>query len=291
MDHHWSEMSAAHASLAAAALQMDTLLETRFGDKYIYTALEVLFFAKGSKSLHFGEYPAKVHWPGVPDPVSNPCCRRVADVLGKNYALVDLLPMRSKGLSGDISFKNIAQELLKDGKYVQALTIYFKCSIEYFSAATVYPVWGQANAKLVSKLDIGVDLLSMAHPSGHGQRSNPTHLATVRHDLQTVLAHIISPHDIQGYLQILASDEAIRVTAHVKDLKALGMRPKVLQSLRPTILHLMEQEWVKRIELVSFLNKQRVKKETLELFFCASLRFNSASLQERHRRFCGRSTR
>jgi hypothetical protein len=118
----------------------------------------------------------------------------------------------------------------------------------------------------------------MAHPSGHGQRSNPTHLATVRHDLQTVLAHIISPHDIQGYLQILASDEAIRVTAHVKDLKALGMRPKVLQSLRPTILHLVEQEWVKRIELVSFLNKQRVKKETLELFFCASLRFNSVQV-------------
>ena len=151
-------------------------------------------------------------------------------------------------------------------------------SKEYFSAATVFPVWGQANAKLVSKLDIGVDLLPMAHPSGHGQRSNPTHLATVRHDLETVLAHIISPHDIQGYLQILASDEAIRVTAHVKDLKALGMRPKVLQSLRPTILHLMEQEWVKRIELVSFLNKQMVKKETLELFFCASLRFNSVQV-------------
>ncbi len=64
----------------------------------------------------------------------------------------------------------------------------------------------------------------------------------------------------------------------MKDLKALGMRPKVLQSLRPTILHLVEQEWVKRIELVSFLNKQRVKKETLELFFYASLRFNSVQV-------------
>jgi hypothetical protein len=63
IDHHWSEMSATHTSLTAAAQQMNTLLETRFRQKIIYTALEVLFFAKGAKSLHFGEYPAKVHWP------------------------------------------------------------------------------------------------------------------------------------------------------------------------------------------------------------------------------------
>jgi hypothetical protein len=275
IDHNSSEISATHASLTAAALQMDTLLQTRFGGKYIYTALEVLFFAKGSKSLHFGEYPAKVHWPQVPDPVSNPCCRRVADVLGKNYALVDLLPMRSRGLSGDISFKNVTQELLKDGKYVQALTIYFKCSIEYFSAAMVFPVWGQANAKLVSKLDIGVNLLPMAHPSGHGQRRNPTHFAKIQYDLQMVLAHINSPHDIKGYLRSLASAEAIRVEKHVKDLEALEMRSQVLLSLRPTILHLVEQKWVKRIELASFLKQRKVKVETLELFFCASLRLQS----------------
>ncbi len=204
-------------SLTVATQQMNTLLKNRYGAQYIYTALEVLFSAKDSKSLHFGEYPAKVHWHQVPDPVSNPCCRRVADVIRKKYALLDVLPIRSKGLSGDISFKNLTQELLKDGKYVQALKIYFKCSIKYFSAATVFPIWGQAN--------IGVELLPMAHPSGHGQRSNPTHLAKVQHDLQTVLAHIISPHDIQGYLRILASDEAIRFEAHVKELELLGMRP------------------------------------------------------------------
>ncbi len=239
--------------MTAAAQQMNTLLKTRFGRKFIYTALEVLFFAKGAKSLHFGEYPAKIRWPGVPDPVSHPCCRRFADVIGKKYALVDLLPIRSKGLSGDISFKGLTQELLIDDEYVQALKVYFKCSIEYFSAATVFPVWGQANAKLVSKLDISVDLLPMA---GHGQRSNPTHLAKVRNDLQTVLAHIISPHDIQGYLQIFASNEAVRVTAHVKDLKALGMRPQVLQSLRPTILRLVEQEWIKRKDRARLLLEQ-----------------------------------
>jgi hypothetical protein len=99
----------------------------------------------------------------------------------------------------------------------QALTIYFKCSIKYFSAAIVFPVWGQANAKLVSDLDIGVELLPMVHPSGHGQRSNPTHFVKVQHDLQMVLAHIISPHDIQGYLRSLASIEAIRVEAHVNE--------------------------------------------------------------------------
>jgi hypothetical protein len=153
------KMSATHTTLTAAAQQMNRLQKNRYGAQYIYTALEVLFFAKGAKSLHFGECPAKVHWSGVPDPVSNPCCRQVADVNGKNYALVDLLPIRSKGLSGDISFKGLTQKLLIDDEYVQALKVYFKCSIEYFSAATVFPVWGQANAKLVSKLDIGADLL------------------------------------------------------------------------------------------------------------------------------------
>ncbi len=117
--------------------------------------------------------------------------------------------------------------------------------------------------------------MPIAHPSGHGQRRNPTHFAKVQHDLQIVLAHIISPHDIQGYLRSLASIEAIRVEAHVKDLEALEMRPQVLLSLRPTILHLVEQEWVKRIELASFLKERKVKVETLELFFCASLRLQS----------------
>jgi hypothetical protein len=112
-------MSATHTSLTAAAHQINRLLENRYGaHQYIYTALKVLFFAKGEKSLHFGEYPAKVHWPGVPDPVSNPCCRRVADVIGQNYALVDLLPIRSKGLSGEVSFKGLTQELLMDDECV-----------------------------------------------------------------------------------------------------------------------------------------------------------------------------
>jgi hypothetical protein len=96
----------------------------------------------------------------------------------------------------------------------------------------------------------------------HGQRKNPTHLTKMQHDLQ-------------GYLRILASIETKRVEAHVKDLESLGMRPQMLLLLRPAILHLVEQEWIKRIELVSFLKKQGVKKETLELFFCASLRFQS----------------
>jgi hypothetical protein len=159
--------------------------------------------------------------------------------------------------------------------YVQTLKVYFKCSIEHFSAATVFPVWGQANSKLVSNLDIGVELLPMAHPSGHGHRRNPTHFAKVQHDLQMVLAHIISPHDIKGYLRCLVSVEAIRVEKHVKELEALEMRSQVLLSLRPTILHLVEQEWVKRIELASFLKQRKVSVETLELFFCASLRLQS----------------
>ncbi len=239
--------------------------------------MEVFYFSKDAKSLHFGEYPAKVHWPTVPDPVSNPCCRRVADVIGKKYALVDVMPMRSKGLSGDISFTVIIKELMKDGAYVRALEIYLKYSIQYFSAATVFPVWGQVNAKLVSALSIGVELLPMAHPSGHEQRSSPTHYAKVLHDLlQTVIAHVISPHDIEGYMQSLVSIEAERVKAHRKDIDALGMRSHELVLLRPAILHLVEQEWVKRIELVSFLKEQSVKTETLEVFFCASsIRYKS----------------
>jgi hypothetical protein len=92
-------------NLRVAAEQMDTLLENRYGEQYICTALKVLFFAKGSKSLHFGEYPAKVHWPQVPEPVSNSCCRQVADVTGKKYALVDLLPMRAEACPAKFPLK------------------------------------------------------------------------------------------------------------------------------------------------------------------------------------------
>ena len=113
-----------HSKLTDAAQTMNTLLRNLFGDTYVYTAMEVLYFRKDAKSLHFGEYPAKVHWPAVPDPVSNPCCRRVADVIGKNYALVDVMPMRSKGLSGAISFTAIIKELMKNGAYVRALKVY-----------------------------------------------------------------------------------------------------------------------------------------------------------------------
>ncbi len=59
------------------------------------------------------------------------------------------------------------------------------------------------------------------------------------------------------------------------DIEELGMRPEELVLLRPAILHLVEQEWIKRIELVSFLKAQSVKTETLETFFCASLHFKS----------------
>jgi hypothetical protein len=96
-------------------------------------------------------------------------------------------------------------------KYVQALKVYFKCSIEYFSAAKVFPVWGQANAKLVSKLDIGVDLLPMAHPSGHGQRSNPTHLATVRHYLETVLSSSIKSSCVRPLKEMSPDKPLLRI--------------------------------------------------------------------------------
>ena len=63
--------------------------------------------------------------------------------------------------------------------------------------------------------------------------------------------------------------------AHRKDIDALGMRPQELVLIRPAILHLVEQEWVKRIELVTFLKEQSVKTETHEAFFCASIRYKS----------------
>jgi hypothetical protein len=95
------------------------------------------------------------------------------------------------------------------------------------------------------------------HGHGHG---NPNHHLKVLHDLRTVLAHINSSHDIEGYLRTICSIEAKRVEAHIKDIEELRMRQWKLLSIRPTILHLVEQdEWIKRIELVSFLRIRKVK--------------------------------
>ena len=240
--------------------------------------MEVLYFSKNAKSLHFGEYPAKVHWPEVPDPVSNPCCQLVADIIGKDYALVDLAPIRSKGLSGDIKFKEIRKELMQDSGYTKALEVYFKCSIEYFNVATVFPVWGQEMAKLMPVFNLDVILFPMAHPSGHGKRSCPSHHLKVILDLQTVQATIISPTNVQEYLRVILSDEAKRVEAHKNTLEELGMQHEALLLRRSAILHLVELEWSKRIELIVLLKERHVKRKILEIFFCVSLRFRNAQV-------------
>jgi hypothetical protein len=149
-----------------------------------FTALEVLTFSREASSLHFGEYPAKVHWPNVPPAVSNPTCVIVKDVLGdSDWTLVDICTVRSQAASGNINIQDMLNILKKDPALQKAVRTYLIATIEYFTRANVYPVWGQKALESLKTMNLDVEVFPIAHPSPHGNRKSDNHHGQVIHDL------------------------------------------------------------------------------------------------------------
>jgi len=286
-----SENDAEYKALMDAAKYLDGILCDIVGQKdmsnLISTAEEVLCFSKGAVSLHFGEYPAKVHWSALPDPVSNPCCVLASDVLQHEFALVDLVPLRPKGLSGDLVYPKMLSTLKKNSRYRAALNAYLKCTIKYFSCAKVYPIWGRTNSwflksilksgKLV--LPDGRTFFPILHPSGHGNRGSDTNHATKIYQLQEVRARAMDPVNWEECLRVIIEAERLRARLRKEQLRESGMRDIPILAQRPAILHLAEVEWVKRIGLARFLKEKDVTGDVLEKFFyLTTLRFESLEI-------------
>jgi hypothetical protein len=239
-----------------------------------FTALEVLTFSSLAASLHIGEYPAKVHWPNVKAALSNPTCNIVNDVLGHGaWALVDICTVRSQAASGNIKIQDMLRIFKSDAALQETVQAYLIATIKYFTNANVYPVWGEKASKFLTKLSLGgVEVLKIAHPSPHGNRGSDSHHGKVIYDLQCVLAHTRDSSNWEAELKIIESAEQEKVLQHREELKEIGLCEGTIVEAAPSILHLVADEWTKRIIFSKWLRDQFVSAAIRNAVFLQCLR-------------------
>ena len=255
------------------ALEIDPVLSSQ---SFVFTAHEVLTFSSSAASLHIGEYPAKVHWPNVKAALSNPTCNIVNDVLGHDvWALVDICTVRSQAASGNIKFEEMLSILERNAALQETVQAYLIATIKYFTNANVYRVWGEKASKMLMKMNLnlgGVEVLKISHPSPHGNRGSDNHHRKVIYDLQCVLARTRDPLNWEAELGLLQSAEQEKVLQHRKELQEIEICEKTILAAAPSILHLVEEDWTKRITFSKWLSCYGVSKDVRNAMFLQSLR-------------------